>query len=365
MAKRRGQGEGSIYKRADGRWSAQVTLPTGKRHTVYARTRRECAAKLAEVQADPSRTATPGRITVATYLDRWLASCRETLRSTTLSTYRSLVRCHIEPRIGAAQLGRLTPIAIQQLYADLAADKVSPRTRQAVHALLRRALGEAVHLGMLSDNAAARVRRPRVARVEVQALDARQVRRLLDAAKGDPYESLYVVAVTAGLRQGEIFGLKWKDIDLRRRRLSVRRSVVDAGGHRGIAEPKTAAGRRVVELPSMAVAALRAHREARLSIPHPEAFVFTDSRGGPLRRSNFLRRQWAPLLKRAKLEGTRFHDLRHTCASLLLLTGVHPKVVQERLGHATIAVTLGTYSHVLGTLQREAADKLDEVLRQS
>ncbi len=217
---------------------------------------------------------------------------------------------------------------------------------------------------MLADNPVARVKRPRVARVEVQALDAQEVRRLLAAAEGDPYQALYVLAVHTGLRQGEIFGLKWKDIDMHRRRLAVRRAVVDAGGHRGIAEPKTAAGRRVVELSTIAVDALRAHRNAASSksTPHPEAFVFTDGKGGTLRRSNFLRRHWAPLLARVGLEGTRFHDLRHTCASLLLSAGVHPRVVQERLGHATIAVTLGTYSHVLGTLQRQAADKLDEVL---
>ena len=362
MAKRRGHGEGSIYKRPNGLWAAQVTLPTGKRHTVYARTRREVAAKLAEVQADPLNVATPGRMTVAGYLDRWLATCSSTLRPTTLSTYSSLVRRHVNPRIGAAQLGRLTPITIQQMYTDLTADEVSPRTRQAVHAVLRRALGEAVNLGMLSDNPAARVKRPRVPRVEVRALDTHDVRRLLDAAEGDPYEALYILAVTAGLRQGELFGLKWKDVDTRRRALSVRRSIVDAGGYRGVAEPKTAAGRRRVELSDLAVNALREHRGRCKATPHPEGWVFTDTRGGPLRRSNFLRRQWAPLLARAGLEGVRFHDLRHTSASLLLAAGVHPKIVQERLGHATVGITLDTYSHVLGSLQREVADRIDELL---
>ena len=171
-----------------------------------------------------------------------------------------------------------------------------------------------------------------------------------------------MVAVTTGLRQGEIFALKWKDIDLRRRVLSVRRALLDAGGHREIADPKTAKGRRRVDLPDLAVSALQTHRVQLAATPHPESWVFTDVRGGTLRRSNFLRRNWAPLLASAGLDGVRFHDLRHTCASFLLAAGTHPKVVQERLGHATIGITLDTYSHVVGSLQREAADRLDELL---
>ena len=133
-------------------------------------------------------------------------------------------------------------------------------------------------------------------------------------------------------------------------------------GRREIADPKTMKGKRRVELPDLAVEALKAHRRRLKATPHPESWVFTDSRGGTLRRSNFLRRNWAPLLARAGLRGVRFHDLRHTCASLLLAAGTHPKVVQERLGHATIAITLDTYSHVVGSLQRDAADSIDEIL---
>ena len=234
--------------------------------------------------------------------------------------------------------------------------------RQHVHALLHRALGQAVRLKLIRENPVAVVDRPRARRREIRSLTADEVRALLRAAEGDRLEALYVVAVTTGLRQGEIFALKWKDIDTRRRVLSVRRTLLDAGGHREVADPKTASGRRRVDLPDRTVEALRAHRGRLKVTPHPEAWVFTDTRGGPLRRSNLLRRDWAPLLARAGLAGVRFHDLRHTCASLLLAAGVHPKVVQERLGHATVGITLDTYSHVVGSLQREAADRIDELL---
>jgi integrase len=361
MGKRRGHGEGSIFKRADGRWSGQLTLPSGKRKTIYGKTRREVVEKLVEAQRDPDRIASPGRVTVEDFITRWLEAARPSIRSTTLSTYRSLINRHVM-RIGDQRLARLTPLTLQQLYADLEADGVSARTRQHVHSLLHRALGQAVKWGMLRDNPASLVDRPRASRHEIKPLSTQEVRGLLKAAEGDRLEALYTVAVTTGLRQGELFGLKWKDIDLKARTLKVRRAITDAGGKRGVSEPKTAKGRRSVTLPNLAVQALRSHRSRLLATPHGERWIFTDVRGGTLRRSNFLRRCWKPLLDRAGLKGVRFHDLRHTAASMLLAQGVHPKVVQERLGHSTVTITLDVYSHVTGTLQKEAADRIDEVL---
>jgi integrase len=362
MTNKRANGEGSIYRKSDRLWCGQFVLPTGKRRTVYGKTRREVVQKLAELQCDPTTTA-PGRSTLGQFMTRWFETASPSLRPTTCATYRSLIKCHVLPYVGDEQLTRVSPLTLEQLYADLEAKGVSPRMRQQVHALLHCALGKAVRLKLIRDNPASVVDRPRARRREIRALTADEVGVLLRAAEGDRLEALYVVAVTTGLRQGEIFALKWKDINLRQRVLSVRRALLDAGGHREIADPKTAKGKRRVELPDLAVKALKAHRGQLQVTPHPESWVFTDVRGGTLRRSNFIRRNWAPLLAHAGLDGVRFHDLRHTCASLLLAGGIHPKVVQERLGHATIAITLDTYSHVVGSLQRDAADRIDALLK--
>jgi integrase len=234
--------------------------------------------------------------------------------------------------------------------------------RQLVYAVLHRALGQAVRWNVISQNPAANVVRPKVPRHEVNALSPAQSRRLLEVAKGGPYEALYVLALTTGLRQGELFGLRWKDVNLRRRSISIQRAIVEVNGQIHVSEPKSAKGRRQVELSQRAVDAIRAHRKRLPATPHPEAWMFADSKGGPIRKNNFTRRFWWPLRERAGLDGVRFHDLRHTAASLLLSAGVHPKVVQERLGHSSVVLTLDVYSHILGSLQRDAADRIDEVL---
>ena len=142
----------------------------------------------------------------------------------------------------------------------------------------------------------------------------------------------------------------------------MQRGIVEVNGRIEVSEPKSAKGRRRIDLSELAVGALREHRKRLGATPHPEVWVFADSKGGPMRKNNFTRRSWWPLRERAGLDKVRFHDLRHTAASLLLSAGVHPKVVQERLGHSTVALTLDVYSHVLGSLQRDAADRIDEVL---
>ena len=366
---RRTKGEGGIYRRSDGRWCASVDLGrlSGKRRrrVVYGKTKREVAEKLFELRkaADAGGLSSTSRLTLEQYLERWLErGARPSVRPTTLVNYSSVLRCHVTPRIGSERLTALTPMRVQDLYEDLERDGASARVRRLVHAVLHRALGQAVRWQLIPQNPTDYVTRPSVPRYEARALSTTEVRRLLKTASGDPLEALYVLAVTTGLRQGELFGLRWGDIDLRHRALAVRRAVVECNGQLLVSEPKSAKGRRRVDLPDLAISAVRAHRGRITGVPHPERWVFPDSRGGALRRQNFTRRSWWPLRERAGLGAVRFHDLRHTAASLLLQAGVHPKVVQERLGHSTVALTLDVYSHVLGSLQQEAAQKLDEVL---
>lgn len=370
-AKRRGRGEGSVYRRKDGLWAGYLTVgydENGKRRrrVVYGRSKAEVLEKLARLQADvlTGLLTEPQRLTVAQFLRHWLDdAARSALRPSTYVRYDSIIRNHIVPHLGGLKLPRLQPSHVQAFYARLEAEGASARTRELCHVVLHRALGQAVRWGYVARNVCDAVEKPRPERRSIQALAREEAVRLLEAARDDRLCALYVVAITAGLRQGELFGLQWDDVDLKAGAVFVRRTVSEIKGQLVIGEPKTAKARRRVELPAIAVAALREHRKRMLAEGHPGPWVFCDTNGGPLRRSNFLRRSFYPLLERAGVPRIRFHDLRHTSATLLLLQGVHPKVVQERLGHAQVSITLDTYSHVLPSLQREAAETLDQLLR--
>jgi len=199
----------------------------------------------------------------------------------------------------------------------------------------------------------------------MQVLDLADIGKFLKAAQNDRLHALYVLAIATGLRQGELLGLHWDDIDMQGAASSVRRQLSEDAGVLELTEPKTDKGRRRVDLPQFAVEALRAHHERMLAEGHSGPWLFCDSAGNPLRKSNLLRRSFFPLLLQAKVPRVRFHDLRHSAATLLLSQGVHPKIVQERLGHSQISLTLDTYSHVLPSMQREAAAKLDKLFAEN
>ncbi len=373
MAKKRGAGEGSIYQRDDGLWVANVTIGCDeagrrRRRVVYAPTQAEAVEKLAALRTErvEGTLAEPSKLRVGEYLRRWLEeSARTRVRATTCGIYESLIRVHVTPRIGGLYLAKVAPAHVHGLLAALERDGVSPRLRQMVRAMLNVAMKHAVRMELLRRNPVAAVDRPRAPRPEIRALEVEECRRLLASAKGDRLEALYVLALTSGLRQGELLGLRWGDVDLAARAVHVRRTLVEDNRSGGMtfSEPKTAKSRRRVDVPEVAVVALEAHRAHLGAIPHPDRLVFTDTEGNPLRKSNLLRRRFKPLLERARLpRSTRFHDLRHSAATLLLAQGVHPKVVQERLGHSTVGLTLDTYSHVLKGMQEEAARKLDAIL---
>jgi integrase len=245
----------------------------------------------------------------------------------------------------------------------------SDRMRQLAHAVLHRALQAAVESKppKIPFNPCDYVETPwlpdgKVHRVEPYSTD--EVRRLLEATAGHRLEALFVVAVFTGLRQGELFALRGPDVDLDAAAISVRHSLEEINGRLALKEPKSGKSRRV-DLPPLAVSALWRHRALMLAEGHLDRPVFCDTQGGWLRKSNFLRGVYRPLLRTSGLPIRRFHDLRHTSATLLLGLGVHPKVVQERLGHSNISVTLDTYSHVAQTLQKEAAAKLDGLFRRT
>ncbi len=332
---------------------------------MYGPTKEEVRKQLTELhtQALHGGVSQPTQLTVAQYLTRWLEDvAKPKIRVTTYRQYEGLVRLHMIPHIGGIRLAKLTPAHVQGLYASLLRDGMSPRQCQMVHSRLFSALKRAVRWKLIPSNPCADVDRPTAPTKRFVPLTPRQVLMLLDAAEGSRLRALYVLAVFSGLRQGELLGLHWEDIDLETGMLRVRRQLQEVAGEMELVEPKTAAGRRHVALPRVAIDALVEHRERMRAKGFDQTWVFCDSRGGPIRKSNLRRKSFDPLLEKAGLPKVRFHDLRHTAATLLLVQDVHPKVVQERLGHSRIAITLDTYSHVLPTMQRDAADKLDALV---
>lgn len=380
MRKRRGRGEGSIQQRKDGLWAAVLTVGYDergkrKRRSVYGKTKQEVMEKLSRLQGEVvAGTLTEvSAETIADFLQRWLADvAKPRVRANTHRFYSALVRNHINQRIGGVRLSKLTPLQVQALHSSLQRDGGSARLRQQVHLLLHGAFKQAVRWGLLSRNPCDAVDAPRVPRKAMRVLTQEQTGKFLAACAGNRLEALYVLALTTGLRQGELLGLQWSDADLKARSLMVRQQLQDVESKPTLVEPKSDRGRRRIDLPEFAVKALKRHKETMLAEGNSGSpFVFCDTQGGPIRKSNLLRRSFWPLLKKAGLPpeangpeqtwkpGIRFHDLRHTAATLMLSENIHPKVVQERLGHASIALTLDTYSHAVPSMQKAAAETMD------
>ncbi len=354
MTKRRGRGEGSIYRRKDGSWVAQYVAGE-KRRYIYGKTRKDVAARLSKAIAerDSGIVYDSENLKVADYLDRWLDSIKGTLRERTWRRHEEVTRLHLKPTIGSAKLDKLNALRVQVLYRSKLDAGLSPRTVQIIHATLYKALKQAVRWSLVPRNVCDAVVPPRVPKSEIKPLDARQAKKLLDTARNTQpgFYALYVLAVTTGMRSGEILGLQWRDVDLEARTLQVRRTVFNGA----VGTPKTAQSNRGIRLPEIAAEALRRH-------PRSSEWVFSSKKGTSLSVHNLHNRSWRPLLREAGLPHMRFHDLRHTCATLLLSKGVHPKVVQELLGHSSIEITLDTYSHVLPSMGGAAADAMDDDL---
>lgn len=372
---RRGNGEGTVYKRKDGRWegAAYVLLPSGgrSRRRVYGRTRAEVNEKLTALQraSHQGMPATTTSQTVGDFLTTWLVDIAAVkVRPATLRSYVMYVKLHLIPGLGKKRLARLTPADVRAFLADRRAAGLSPATVKQIHAILRSALAHAVREDLVARNVARLVVVPAGPRHEVVPLSVEEAKQLLVAARNDRLYPLWAVALAIGLRRGEALGLRWCDIDLESGTLRVRQSLQRVDGALAVVPPKTERSRRSIPLPAIAVTALQEHRE-RMAIESTrrgqplsaDGFVFTSSIGTPLEPRN-VNRAFVALLGRAGLRHVRLHDLRHTCASLLLAQGVPARVVMETLGHSAIAVTMNTYSHVLPSLQREAADRMNDLL---
>lgn len=342
--------------------------PEYKSETVKG-TREEAEARMTAIEHSMNigEYVPPAKQTVEQYMTTWLDEIKPTVRPKTWTWYEYINRIHITPNLGQSKLSKLTPLQIQTVYRELL-EGHSASTVRGVHRTLRAALGQAVKWGLIARNPAEQVDQPKAEKTEQRTLTAEEIDKLLLASVDTGRYSLYLAAVTTGMREGELLGLRWQDVDLDHGIITVKQQLSKAGVNPEFGPVKTGAGRRRIIVPESLSAALKDHRkeqEKERELYGKEYkdydLVWAILGGGPISARNLIR-QFKGLLSKAKLPDIRFHDLRHTHATLLLEAGVHPKVVQERLGHSAINVTMDIYSHVLPDMQQGAASAIDNIL---
>ena len=378
MAKK-ANGEGTIYKRSvDGMYVGSITLENGKRKYFYSKKKQEVRDKLntALHERQKGTLITTPQQTLDQYLKDWLENTvKDTVRPRTYERYESIVRLHIVPTLGKVKLQALTPRHIQTLKSKKLKEGLSPTTVSAIQDMFHKALDDAIKMELLSRNVCEAVSSPRKQHKEIQPLMPDEALKLLDAAKGHPQEALFVLALATGMRRGELLGLKWQDINFTDGTLQVRRTLSrlptqmgkDNGDLYIEADTKTKSSKRNIVLAGFAFEALKQHRVRQEEMRRVAGdswvdhdYVFCTSIGTHLDPGHDALVQLKHLLEKAGLPERRFHDLRHSAATLLLSMGIHPKVVQEILGHTEISMTMDIYSHVLPTMQRDAMNKLNQ-----
>lgn len=369
MAKRRNRGEGSIFQRPDGTWRVQVSHK-GQRLSYSAETRQECVAWVQNAQTEVGNgwNLQGAKTKLKDYSVYWLELIKTKVRPKTIAGYESVLRMHIVPRLGELKLNELKPDRIDQFYAELLTADVGIYTIRVCHRTLHVMLEKATKYSFIMKNPADGATVPQAPANEMMVLDEEQVTRFLTTTSGTRYEALFRLAVTTGMRQGELFGLKWADISWHRSVLSLRRQAQRIPGA-GVqfTEPKTRAGKRTIKLSQGAVEALREHklrqqkeREMAGKRWTEDDLIFTSKFGGTLDQSN-LRREFYAILEIAGLPKMRFHDLRHTAASLMLNNNIPVIVVSRILGHSKPSVTLDIYGHLYNEMQDEAANLMDDL----
>lgn len=379
-SRRRGPGEGSVYQRKDGRWAATITVADGGRRlrkTYYGRSRAEVVAKVGDAGYDLRRGIKPAndRVTVKSFLESWLARKASSLRPATHESYSEICRLYLIPGLGSTSLAKLSVAAVQGFIDGLTAKRwtdddgtecrLSPRRIAYVRAVLRSALSTAMKQELVVRNVAKLVEVPPASPHPPVVLTPEQAQELLKHIAGTRDEALLLLALTTGLRRGELVGLRWDDVDLEAGILSVRRALQrkPGGGHR-VVEPKSKTSKRTIYIPAITVAALKRHRalqaQAQLAAgprwQGTEGYVFTNWDGRP-RQGQRVYQHFLKLLAAAGLPRTTLHALRHGIISYLGAAGVPVKDISTFVGHSSSALTLAVYTHSLPQGSRNTADK--------
>ena len=371
---------GQIIKRGKDTWLIRVFLgrdENGKRNyanETFRGTKKKAQERLTEMLSDVNNGVfvKPQKISLNAYLDQWLDVVKPRLSERTHDDYTYLLKRYVRASIGARILTDISAADIQVLYAKMSEAGLSPRIVRYVHTVLSAALKKAVKLTLLRFDPTSVVELPKQTRKEIKAFSPEEATCFLDAAKEDRHGVLLALALATGMRPEEYFGLQWKDVDWKQGTVIVQRALIwrTKGGGWYFSETKTSRSRRTIPLPPSMIPQLKEHKrrqaETRLRLGpayQNHDLVFATDEGGPLSIQNFTFRHYKPTLKKAGLpEAFTLYSFRHSCATLLLSAGENPKIVSERLGHSSVAITLDTYSHVLPHMQKSASDKLEKML---
>ena len=370
---------GHIRKRGKNSYSLAISLgkdpTTGKYKQQWVSvkgTKKDAEKRLSELlhQLDNGTFMKPGKTTLGEFLERWLAEyARGNLSPRGFERYESIVRVYLIPTLGNIPLTQVKPEHIQKHYSAMQNKGLSALTVRYHHTVIHKALQTAIKWGLVTRNVADGVDVPRARHNEMQTWDEDDVAHFLEVAKDNPYYALFYTALFTGMRRSELLALRWQDIDPVFSQVYVNRSLHRLkDGSYIFAEPKSAKSRRTIALSPSVILTLKEHQEkqeamrAMLGIPlKDDDLVFSDVEGKPL-LPNTVTHAWIKLVRRIGLKGIRLHDARHSHASLMLKAGTHPKIVQERLGHSSVTITLDTYSHVAPGLQEAAAESFDKLL---
>ncbi len=376
--------KGHITKRSPGTWSIVIELGrdnNGKRKQQWSTvngTKKEAETEMRRIitSIENGDYIEPSKLTVGKYLERWLEQIKPTITTKTYIRYESICIKHLVPALGNHKIKRLAGLHIESYYTKARKEgridgkgRLAERTLLHHHRVLSEAMKHAVKLKLRSSNPASDVTTPKPTKVRVTALDEEQTVALLKVAENTELYAPILFAVTTGLRRGEIVGLKWADIDLENAIVSVNRAVQQTKGLVEIKLPKTTSGTRSISIPGIAVDALQVHKAAQNKqrllcgpVYQNDDWVFARDDGALWKPDSFTQ-AYRRFIEKSGLPKVGFHTLRHSHASQLLKMGVHPKVAQERLGHSSIAITMDLYSHLLKGVQKEAANKIDQALR--
>lgn len=347
-------------------------LRTGKRKQKKKRgfkTKKEAQTALTHAESEILKGdySEPSKILFGDYLDLWLNDKKTRIKTSTYGTYYWLVTNYIKKGLGHIQISKLTPMLIQQYYNELITNRsIVNENIQKIHSLINNSLNRALRWGLINKNVASLVDRPRSTKREISVWTLEQIHKFLHESDTDPLAIAFHIAITSGMRQSEILGLRWKDIDFTDNYLSVVQSLSHDGKTMSVGS-KTKSGTRKIHLPIETMEMLRKNQRIQendkkhyTGIYQDHGLVVCTSVGTPVNPRNLMRTFYR-LTKSSKLPRIRFHDLRHTHATLLLKQGVNPKIVAERLGHADVRITLDTYSHLLPSMQLETANNFGKM----
>lgn len=369
MGTKRANGEGTIYQLPNGRW--RVLLPYAKANGSMGRVSRKVKTRAdARAVLDKLRGEVAAGVkmdteqqTTGEFLLHWLeVEVQPNRAENTHKSYQNAVTKHLNPRIGNIKLKKLTASMISAALARMLTEKVGSRTRQNCYIVLHAALAKAVEWSEIASNPCKKVTRPQTEREEIRPLTLAEVKQLISLVEGDKHDAFYQLAITTGMRQGELFGLHRDAINLSERKLVVRQQATEVWNNVRVKPPKTKASYRTIDLTDTVVQKLRDHFATLDAAGYTGQIAFPNEDGNYLRKGSFSRWSWTRLLKKAGITHRGFHHIRHTAATLMLNAGVPIQVVSRILGHSSPAVTLKIYAHVLPGLEGQARDRIGTLL---